>query len=182
MAEGSQSSLNVFIATDAFEPPFGYAERVEIISMPRKSERPTGTRFGSLVHIVLRDASLTAKKEDLLQLAKTHARLLAATEEETVSAADAVFGALQHSVFARVRQSSQIHRELPVAIRTETGSLFEGVIDLAFLESNKWIIADFKTDLDKPDRQIKYRRQVGWYMRAMEQITGVSAAGCILHV
>ena len=69
-----------------------------------------------------------------------------------------------------------------MTVRTAAGGVFEGVIDLAFLESGKWIIADFKTDLEKPDRQIKYRRQVGWYVRAMEQITGEPAAGCILHV
>src|SRR5262249_35709685 len=98
------------------------------------------------------------------------------------SAAAAVFDALQHSLFARVRQSIRVHRELPISVRTEGGSIFEGVIDLAFLESGKWIVADFKTDVEKPERQIRYRRQVGWYVRAMEQITGVPAGGCIFHV
>jgi ATP-dependent exoDNAse (exonuclease V) beta subunit len=81
-----------------------------------------------------------------------------------------------------VHQSLQVHRELPITARTESGSIFEGVIDLAFLESGKWVIADFKTDVDKPDRQSRYRRQVGWYVRAMEQITGMPARGCVLHV
>ena len=58
----------------------------------------------------------------------------------------------------------------------------EGVIDLAFLESGKWIVADFKTDVDRPDRQSRYRRQVAWYVYAMEKVTGVPASGCLLHV
>jgi len=182
LEQGSQASLLVFIATDAPEPPAGYTDRVQIIKVPRSDSRPRGTRFGSLVHIVLRDASLTADKESLLQLAHTHGRLLAATDEEVYAASTAVFDALQHSMFVRVRKSARVHRELPVAIHTEAGSMFEGVIDLAFLESGKWIIADFKTDVDKPDRQVRYRRQVGWYVRAMEQITGASAAGYLLHL
>jgi ATP-dependent exoDNAse (exonuclease V) beta subunit len=178
---GSRSSLNVFLATDGLEAPAGYAERVQVIRMPRRPERPTGTRFGSLVHIVLRDAEFSANRKDILDLAQTHGRLLAASEDEIQAAADAVYDALQHSVFARVRAATQTHRELPITVRTENG-IFEGIIDLAFIESGKWVIADFKTDVEKPDRQIRYRRQVGWYVHAMERITGASASGCILHV
>jgi ATP-dependent exoDNAse (exonuclease V) beta subunit len=180
--KGSSPSRRVFIATDAPEPPAGYVERVDIIQVPRTSLRPSGPRFGSLVHLVLRDASLAAAKESLLQLAQTHGRLLAAPDEEIQTAAVAVFDALQHRLLARARQSLRVQRELPITIRTETGSVFEGVIDLAFLESGKWIIADFKTDADKLDRQSRYRRQVGWYMHAMEKISGTSAAGYVLHI
>jgi ATP-dependent helicase/nuclease subunit A len=174
--------LDVFIATEALEPPPGYAERVEILRVPRRASRAGGARFGSLVHLVLRDASLNAPRESLRQLAQTHGRLLGASEEEVQDAAATVFDALQHPLLSRVRRSLRVQRELPITIRTVTGSIFEGVIDLAFLETGKWIIADFKTDADRPDRQARYRRQVGWYMRAMEQITGVSSAGCVLHI
>jgi ATP-dependent exoDNAse (exonuclease V) beta subunit len=75
-----------------------------------------------------------------------------------------------------------VHRELPITVRTDTGEIFEGIIDLAFLEAGRWIIADFKTDADKPDRQSRYRRQVGWYVRAMEQVSGIPASGYLLHL
>jgi ATP-dependent exoDNAse (exonuclease V) beta subunit len=182
LEKGSIPSLDVFIATEAPEPPDGCADRVEIIQIPRNDSRPGGPRFGSLVHLVLRDAPLNAAREALYQLARTHARLLAATDEEVEAAASAVLDALQHEMLARVRRSSRVHRELPVSSRTQSGSIFEGVIDLAFLESGKWIVADFKTDADRPSRQSRYRRQVGWYVHAMEQLTGLPAAGCLLHV
>jgi ATP-dependent helicase/nuclease subunit A len=182
LESGVAPSLNVFIATDAEQPPYGYMERVEIVQIPRTTSRPAGPRFGSLVHLVLRDAPLTASSDSLLQLAQTHGRLLAATDEEVQSAALAVFDALQHSFLMRARQSIHVHRELPVTLRTDTGRIFEGVIDLAFFEAGKWIISDFKTDADKRDRQSKYRRQVGWYMCAMEQITGAATTGCLLHI
>jgi ATP-dependent helicase/nuclease subunit A len=180
--KGSVASLAVFIATEASEPPGGYADRVEIIEVPRAGARPSGPRFGSLVHLILRDAPLTASKEFLGQLARTHGRLLAATDAEIQCAPAAVFDALQHPLIARVRQSDRIHRELPVTIGAETGTVFEGVIDLAFFESGKWVVADFKTDVDQGDRQSRYRRQVGWYMRAMEQITGTPSTGVVMHI
>jgi ATP-dependent exoDNAse (exonuclease V) beta subunit len=183
LENGSIPSLTVFTATNAgLEQPTGYAERVEIIRIPRTNRQAAGPRFGTLVHLVLRDASLTAGKEALTQLAQSHGRLIGASDEETKSAAITVYDALQHPFLMRVRQSLRIHRELPVTYRTQAGSIFEGVIDLAFFESGKWVITDFKTDADSGERQLHYRRQVAWYMHAMEQITGIAAAGCVLHV
>ena len=179
--KGSEASASVFIATDAGEPPPGYSDRVQIVRMS-KAGHPSGPRFGSLVHLVMRDASLEADSESLLRLARTHGRLLAATEEEIQSAGDTVLRALQHTLLKRVRQSSKVHRELPITVRTDSGEIFEGIIDLAFLEAGRWIVADFKTDADKPDRQSRYRRQVGWYMRAMEQVSGLPASGYLLHL
>jgi ATP-dependent helicase/nuclease subunit A len=181
--KGSSRSMDVFIATEALaDPAPGYADRIEIIQIARTAPRPSGARFGSLVHLVLRDAPLAAPREALHRLARTHARLLAATEEEIEAASAAVFDALQHDALARVRKSSRCHRELPISLRKDSGSIFEGVIDLAFQESGNWIVVDFKTDADRRDRQSRYRRQVAWYVYAMEKVTGTPASGCLLHV
>jgi ATP-dependent exoDNAse (exonuclease V) beta subunit len=182
LQQGAAVTLDIFIATEAPDPPAGYADRVEVIHIPRSNSRPAGARFGSLVHLILRDAGFAATRSGLAVLAKTHGRLLAATDEEIECAAGAVFDALQHSFMARARRSIRVHRELPVTARTATGSIFEGIVDLAFMESGRWIVADFKTDADSSSRQSKYRRQAGWYMRAIEQATGVRADGCIVHV
>ena len=56
------------------------------------------------------------------------------------------------------------------------------MIDLAFLEFGKWVVVDFKTDVEKRERQSHYRRQVGWYVRAIEEITGIAASGAVLHI
>jgi ATP-dependent exoDNAse (exonuclease V) beta subunit len=179
---GSPASLDVFIIKDAPAPPSGYADRIEVIQIPRTDSRPAGARFGSLVHLLFRDASLTASREALFELSRTHGRLLAATDDEIESAALAVFDALQHSFLDRARQSSSVYRELPVAVTVESGAIFEGVIDLAFMESGHWIVADFKTDVDKPNRQTRYRRQVAWYVHALEKATGQAVKGCLLHI
>src|SRR5262249_25144824 len=94
----------------------------------------------------------------------------------------AVFAALQHTMLARARQSNRVHRELPITLRTQAGQIFEGIIDLAFVESSRWMIVDFKTDVEKRDRQSRYRRQVGCDMRAMEETTNLAASGYVLHI
>ena len=54
--------------------------------------------------------------------------------------------------------------------------VLEGVIDLAFLEVDGWVIADYKTDLGTdPDfgtRLDAYRRQVDLYAEAWTRLTG----------
>ena len=54
--------------------------------------------------------------------------------------------------------------------------VLEGVIDLAFLEADGWVIADYKTDLGTdPDfgtRLDAYRRQVDLYAEAWARLTG----------
>jgi len=54
--------------------------------------------------------------------------------------------------------------------------IIEGVIDLAFLEADGWVIADYKTDLGTdPDfgtRLDEYRRQVAMYAEAWTRLTG----------
>jgi len=54
--------------------------------------------------------------------------------------------------------------------------VLEGVIDLAFLEADGWVIADYKTDLgtdpDFANREVAYRRQVDLYAEAWSRLTG----------
>jgi len=54
--------------------------------------------------------------------------------------------------------------------------LLEGVIDLAFRESDGWVVADYKTDVgtdpEFPARQHSYRRQVDLYADAWAKLTG----------
>ena len=59
---------------------------------------------------------------------------------------------------------------------SSTSHVLEGVIDLAFLEHDGWVIADYKTDVGTdPDfamRSRAYRQQVDLYADAWTQLTG----------
>ncbi len=77
-----------------------------------------------------------------------------------------------------------LHSDPKSESETETSSeepsrvhqIIEGVIDLAFLEADGWVIADYKTDLGTdPDfgtRVDEYRRQVDMYADAWARLTG----------
>ena len=65
------------------------------------------------------------------------------------------------------------------SVRGITGTrpiLLRGVIDLVFLEPKGWVIVDYKTDRQGPDRTQelveRYRRQVVTYVEAWEKMTG----------
>jgi len=58
----------------------------------------------------------------------------------------------------------------------------EGIIDLAFVEDNTWIIVDFKTDADISERNGQYQRQLQWYASALSRLTGLPARAYLLGV
>ena len=141
-------------------------------ALPREPGRPTGRRFGSLVHLVLRDAPLDAGEDRVAELATVHARLLQAPDGERQAAARAVLAALAHPLLRRAAAAEELRRELPFALRTAEATargpsaLVEGVLDLAFREAGRWTVVDFKTEEGAGARD-EYRRQLAWYAAAL---------------
>jgi len=96
-----------------------------------------------------------------------------------------VSDALRHSLLERAREAGRLgrcRRETPVTLREDDGALVEGVIDLAFEESGRWIVVDFKTDRELA-RGIKvYQRQVTLYAEAIARATGLPASAVLLRL
>ncbi len=182
LSAGIQPSFEVFVATEGLEPPAGYADAVRVTRVTRKGPRARGPRFGSLVHLVLRDIAYDASPETVSRIAATHGRLVAATEEEIESATDAVAGCLKHPLIDLALKAGTVHRELPIVIKTDTGAMLDAVIDLAFEDASGWTVVDFKTDAEDAQRLIRYRRQVGWYVRGLEVIKQQRPVGWLLHL
>jgi ATP-dependent exoDNAse (exonuclease V) beta subunit len=182
LSEAAKESIDVFIATDASEPPFGYAESVRLTRVSRPETRPKGPRFGTLVHLIMRDVPYDATPHAIEHIAMTHARLTAATEEEISAAVQAVSLCLKHPLVDLARGSNSVHRELPIVVKSDDGKLLDAVIDLAFRDQSGWVIVDFKTDMEDPQRALRYRRQVGWYVRGLELITNERPVGWLLHL
>jgi len=67
-------------------------------------------------------------------------------------------------------------------LRVDGGRLMEGVIDLAFVEDNAWVIVDFKTDADITSGGYRYQRQLQWYASALSRLTGLPARAYLLGV
>jgi ATP-dependent exoDNAse (exonuclease V) beta subunit len=163
----------------------GNASAVEVIELPRIPARPTGARFGALVHAVLATAAFDAVADALAGIVELQARLLGATADEAAAALTAAAAALDHPLLRRARAAATAggcRRETPVTLRAGDGTLVEGIVDLAFLEGGEWTVVDFKTDQELTAHLDRYRRQVALYAEAIASATGQSARPILLRV
>ena len=135
------------------------------------SRGPSGPRFGTLVHRVLRDS--IGDTEIPQQVVESYGRILGATQEEMEATQQVVTRALSHPLLKRARSSSRCHREVPITLRLDGSRILEGVCDLLFLEGERWHVVDFKTGEDGSHRSAQYERQVQWYGHAVSQLTGL---------
>ncbi len=177
---GATATFDVFLPSQtAGHPPKPVP--VEFIPLA-SSPRPGGRRFGALVHAALRDVDLTGTPQAIQRAVSLNTRVLGATVEETTAAQVAIEAALKHPLLTRARQAVRCHREYPVTLPLDGTRVMEGVIDLAFVEDDVWIVVDFKTDANLVDLRAAYERQLQWYAYALQQLTGMPARPILLGV
>jgi ATP-dependent helicase/nuclease subunit A len=190
LALGSQSSVSVKTVTQMAKTagdgvPDLKLPPVEIVELPRVANRPSGPRFGALVHAVLASVPLDGDLAAIQRLATIHGRVLGAAPEEIDAASESVHTALAHAVFDGARQAAQqgrCRREAPIAWRDTDGLLVEGVVDLAFEQGEGWTVIDFKTDEEFPGNEPAYRRQVGMYAEAIRAANGARVSALLMRV
>jgi ATP-dependent exoDNAse (exonuclease V) beta subunit len=152
-------------------------------------QRPSGRRFGALVHALLASVDLTADGDAIRASALISGRLVGATEEETRAAIVTVHAALRHPLLERAAASARrgdLRRETPVLLGLDDGSLVEGVVDLAFREDTRdfsgWTVLDFKTDREFETSSDRYETQVALYAEALRAATGLHSRGFLVVV
>jgi len=182
IVEGSVPSVLVRAATEVAatieDAPDVAMEETDVA----RTDRPHGKRFGALVHAILAAVDLVADDARLAAVASMQGRQVGATEEEVAAAAVAVRAALGHPLLMRAAASGDVRREAPVVLRRTDGTIVEGVIDLAFRESGRWTVVDFKTDVELSSREGEYRAQVALYCEAITAATGEPATAVLLRV
>jgi ATP-dependent exoDNAse (exonuclease V) beta subunit len=183
---GAQPTLQVqtateFAAASSLEP----SSNVVIDEVPGRITRPSGKRFGALVHGLLANISLSATLDVARRLADSHGRLLGATNEESGIAALVAHRALAHPLFDEARAAEAngrgVWREAPVTMVVD-GCLVDGVVDLAFETDGGWTVVDFKSDVELLDGGAAYRRQIAFYVAAVAKATGEPVRGVLLRV
>jgi ATP-dependent helicase/nuclease subunit A len=181
LQRGSTPQFEVFLASQSVDAP---ADAIEVAteSTSKTDRRPSGRRFGALVHSVLRDIALDATPVSISKSVEMNARSLGAPREEADAAGAVVGAALAHPLLVRARAATRCHREYPVTLQLPDGRLLEGIIDLAFVEDATWIIVDFKTDADSTARREQYERQLQWYAHALTRLTGMQARAHLLSL
>jgi ATP-dependent helicase/nuclease subunit A len=182
LEEGEIATVETMRATEAIEAPHGYDAILDEVVLDKEPDRPAGKRFGTLVHQVLRDVAFDAPPEDIRALAEMHARVLGCDGDEVAAATAAVQTALGSEIIERARGATNVQREYPVVFETDFGEVLDGVIDLIFEEGDDWVVVDYKTDRDPFERTDAYRRQMAWYLFAIERITKRGARGVLLSI
>ncbi len=181
-ATAQVKQFDIFTATETGESPKDFAVEVTVHSIDKPATRPTGPRFGTLVHTILRDAPLDADREAIAALAQVHGRLLGADPEEIEQAIQAAEAALAHALIVKARSAQRLHRELPIILKLENQKVLEGIIDLAFLDQGTWQIVDFKTDADITANQAHYKRQLHWYAKAVSTLNNAPVHAHLLSI
>ena len=187
---GARPSLAVMTATEwATEGPAVKAafsditpDMIAIEDAGVDGPRPSGKRFGVLVHALLAVIPLDADGDQVRELARLHARVLGAPDDERDAAARLVHRVLGHQVLHDARAAGPAcRREAPVSIVLD-GTLVDGQVDLAFETPDGWTVVDFKTDAELGRSEEVYRRQVALYAHAIATVTGRPARGLLLRV
>jgi ATP-dependent helicase/nuclease subunit A len=148
--------------------------------------RPTGARFGILVHALLAHVALDATADQIAHLAAVQARLLRASDSERAAAAEMVDRALRHALLGRARAARDAgrscRREVPLGVVVD-GVVVDGQADLLFDDGDRWLVVDFKTDVELTGRELLYQRQVALYMDAAQRALGAAKIdGALLRV
>ena len=202
-AAGSVPSMQVSTATEATKAPSPQAPKpaspkpqapspqVTIEDAGFGAIRPSGKRFGTLVHALLATVPLDAKPADVSDLAALHAKLFVAPDDERDAAAAIVTRVLQHDRIKGARAAEaadrRVWREAPVTLRLESEpgappQLVDGQVDLAYETDAGWIVVDFKTDIEIASAQEGYKQQIALYAAAVSKATGRPATGVLLRV
>lgn len=157
---------------------------MEVIDIGSGVERPSGPRFGTLVHAVLAAVALDGSPVAVADTAELQARILGASPEEAAAARQVVATVLAHPLLARAGEAhtrGQCRRETPVAGIGPDGQLLEGVLDLAFEDEQGWTILDFKTTAQATGMLDRYRRQVAMYAWLVRRATGRDVQAVLLR-
>ena len=183
----AEPSLVVETATDRADRGAG-RPKVEVIQLPVGADRPSGMRFGSLVHAVLATVPFDGTVAPI-DVARLHGRTLGATQDEITATAAAVTTTLAHPLLRRADEAMRrgdCRREVPVAARDDDGTLVEGVVDLTFFEviddAGTWTVVDFKTDRELEIALDVYKRQVATYAGMITRATGQPAVPVLIRV
>jgi ATP-dependent helicase/nuclease subunit A len=203
LAKASEPSLSVQTvtslvraqaATAAGGATRGHAPRsqssvdIEIVERSDR-ERPSGRRFGVLVHALLATIDLSADADAIQAAASVQGRIVGATEDEMNAAIATVGGVLKHPILRRAAASADkggLRRETPILLALDDGVLVEGVVDLAFRDDmpdfTGWTVVDFKTNREFEESSGQYIAQVSLYSKAVGAATHSPTRGILLVV
>jgi len=179
------------------------ADEIPVPSFIKQSEKPTKANIGTLYHSVLENMNLleTYTLEDVDRyltklvitgkISETEAALL--DKEKIViftqsNVANRMRKAMREGKLYKERQfvMGVKANEINKSFHSEELILVQGVIDVYFKETDRWILLDYKTDdVDKKYGEDllrkRYQVQMDYYQKALEQLTGINVEEKLIY-
>lgn len=140
---------------------------------------------GTANHLFLQnlDFDATDVKSECERMAKTH---ILNEKQAAAIRLDKMEKFISSQLFNRIKSADKVYRELEFTVEVSLGDINSdaadnvknekivvlGKADLVFVENNKAVVVDYKTDRSKTEAEfvIAYSGQLDMYRRAMEQI------------
>ena len=182
LAQGGKPTLRVLGTREKAETPRPDGGPVELQhTTVARDGRPSGTRFGALVHQSIATVPLDGDAAAVASAVAVQARVVGASDEEIAAAGAAVVAALAHPLFRRAAAADELRREDALSVFVDR-ELVEGTLDLAFREGGRWTVLELKTSLATDEERTHAEEQLRWYVRAVATATGQPTEGLILMV
>ena len=174
-------------------------ERPAFITDATAKRTLRGAERGTALHLVLRHLELR-EYDDTAELRAAvevlHSRGLLTAEQCAAVDEGALLEFFASDLGRRIAAAQEVYREFKFSLLVraeefydgggEDEILFQGCVDLAFVENGALTIVDFKSDRlrgrdDIATKTVHYEPQLRAYARAMERITGLQAAECVIY-
>ena len=178
----------------------GIDERYFASATPQfgESDRLTAAQIGTCLHKFMQFANFDLARQDpQAEIDRlTSLGYFSANEAKTIDA-NKIAGFFQSDIYNRISKSPNVMREKKFAVLVparrfnenlseELGRetvLIQGIADCVFVEDNKLIILDYKTDRTTDENELIDRHigQLTTYKEALEEVTGMEVAACYLY-
>jgi len=164
----------------------------ELPAFKREEGEISAAWRGTLTHRLLSQMDLDALRagnpaaeviqREKLRMIQNH--IISESEAEIIDD-DRIITFWNSEIGGRILRAKEVHREWNFNLRVSQPRemLLQGVIDCAFLEEDGWVVLDYKTDRVQTGDQLveEYAPQIGWYARAIRELTGQTVKEAALY-
>lgn len=167
---------------------------IDDMEAPKISGKPalSGAALGTLIHLFLQNVDFKARTREKVEAELARMEKMQLFSQEEIAAIRPLLGQLtlflRGDMGARIRNAKRVLREAPFSLAVEASRIFtedplakeetiivQGILDLAFLEKDGWVLLDYKSNWVEPDNLQKlaqrYRLQMELYEQAVIAIT-----------
>ncbi len=152
--------------------------------------------YGTIMHLLMQLLPLKHYTRETLQeeIQKLADRGHFTPKEVRAIRIDQVLRFFEGNLAKRMLLSVHVERELSFSSLIEANRIYDGlsgeeqvfmqgVMDMAFLEDEKWVLVDYKTDYVRKEEELlhRYKIQLQLYKNALESLTGLPVKAAYIY-